>query len=237
MANAAGSHWLLEGEQARRRIDADAVVARAHDLVHEGGAGALTMRPLAASLGTSTSALYRLVPSKEWLLVAIVDLVFGEVDTSGPDSGKAAGRDRLHHLSRSVYVVLTAHPHLHEILTSHVAVTPNTLRVAEAALQLLREAGVDDESLVHAYNAWCGFVIGFTVLEAKPPDLTPEPRLQRAMRSVLDAATPEEHPMVTELMSDVATRAYGLTWRPDPLGGTRPSFEWGLTALLDGLAG
>ncbi len=236
MTNPTGSHWLFDDEP-RRRIDARAVVARAHDLVHEGGAGALTMRPLAASLGTSTSALYRLVPSKEWLLVAIVDLVFDEVDTGGPESRPASGRDRLLHLSRSLYDVLTAHPHLHEILASHVAVTPHTLRVAEAALESLREAGVDDRGLVHAYNAWCGYVIGFTVLEAKPPDLTPEPRLQQAMRSVLDAATPDDHPMVTELMSDVATRAYGLTWRPDPLGGTRSSFEWGLTALLDGLAG
>lgn len=229
-------HWLLRREQPRRRIDAHAIVAQAHALVHEGGSASLTMRPLAAALGTSTSALYRLVPSKQWLLVAIVDLVFSEVDTSvDDDDDETSGRERLERLSMDVRDVVAAHPHLHEVLASHVAVTPHTVRIAEASLSCLRDIGLDDLHLVDAYNAWFGYVIGFTAIEAKPPEHVPDPQLQRAMRSAITASG--NAPIVAELMPDVANRGLGLSWLPAPPGYARSSFAWGLTALLDGLEG
>jgi AcrR family transcriptional regulator len=228
-------HWLLKREQPRRRIDPSDVVKRAHALVHEGGAGSLTMRPLAASLGTSTSALYRLVPSRAWLLVAIVDLVFSEVDTSVA-SGRARPRVRLERLSRALRDVLSAHPHLHEVLASHVAVTPSTVHVAEAAMRCLREAGIKDAELIDAYNAWIGFVVGFTVIEMKPADLGPEPALQKAMQAQLSTVDRESHPVVSGLSPERLTQAYGLSWKPEPLGEARSSFEWGLKVMLDGIA-
>jgi AcrR family transcriptional regulator len=193
------------------------------------------MRPLAASLGTSTSALYRLVPSRAWLLVAIVDLVFSEVDTSVA-SGRARPRVRLERLSRALRDVLSAHPHLHEVLASHVAVTPNTVSVAEAAMKCLREAGIRDHELIDAYNAWIGYVVGFTVIEMKPADLAPEPELQRAMRAQVAATDRQSHPIVSKLSPQRLTQAYGLSWKPEPLGEARSSFDWGLKVLLDGIA-
>jgi hypothetical protein len=36
--------------------------------------------------------------------------------------------------------------------------------------------------LVDAYNAWCGYVVGFTAIEVKPPTITPDVSLQDTMR-------------------------------------------------------
>jgi AcrR family transcriptional regulator len=229
-----GEHWLLKREQPRRRIDADAVVAQAHVLVHEGGSAALTMRPLAASLATSTSALYRIVPSKEWLLVAIVDLVFSEVDTSVADADGASGRQRLERLSMALRGVMAAHPHLHDVLTSHVAVTPNTVRVAQSCLSCLRGMGVDDADLVDAYNSWFGYVVGYTTIESKPPEHEPDPHLWEAMSAHLSAAGVDA-PIVAELMPDIANRGLGLSWLPASPPDARSSFTWGLAIVLDGL--
>jgi TetR/AcrR family transcriptional regulator, tetracycline repressor protein len=231
-------HWLLrKQEPRRRRIDAQAIVEQAHALVHQGGAAALSMRALAAALGTSPTALYRHFPAKQWLLVAIVDYVLAEVDTSPADAEGVPGRDRLERLSSSLRAVLSAHPHLHEILTSQAALTPSTVRMAEAALGCLRDCGIADADLVDAYNAWCGYVIGFTVIEAKPPELAPDPQLQQAMRAQLEPTTTRNFPIVSELLPQVANLAYGLSWRPGRLGATGTSFEWGLKALLDGIEG
>jgi AcrR family transcriptional regulator len=229
-------HWLLQKQEPpRRRIDAQAIVEQAHTLVHEGGAAALSMRALAAALGTSPTALYRHFPAKQWLLVAIVDYVLAEVDTSPTDAEGMPGRERLERLSSSLREVLTGHPHLHEILTSQVALTPSTVRMAEAALGCLRDWGIADADLVDAYNAWCGYVIGFTAIEAKPPELAPDPQLQQAMRAQLERTTTRDFPLVSELLPQVANLAYGLSWRPGRLGATGTSFEWGLKALLDGM--
>jgi AcrR family transcriptional regulator len=231
---ARAGHWLLrDAEPVRRRIDGDAIVVVAHRLVHDGGGPALTMRSLAASLGTSTSALYRVVPSKPWLLVAIVDLVFAEVALP-PAGGRADARARLEALSMSVRDVLESHPHLHEILASHVAVTPNTVRIADAALTCLRDAGLAADELIDAYNAWIGYVIGFTTIEAKPAEYAPELELQRAMRAELERSTAAGSPVLEGLVADAANLAYGLSWLPVRLGGSEASFEWGLEALLDG---
>jgi len=225
--------WLFRREPKRREVDAGAVVEHAHDLVHAGGTTNLSMRRLAASLHTSTSALYRIVPSKEWLFVAIVDRVFAEVEDRTQDRGDASPRDRIMVVSRSLHDVLAAHPHLHEILSSHVAVTPNTLRVAAEALTCLQGLGVGDDQLLRAYDAWSGYVIGFTLIEAKPPELAPSEQLQRIMRAQIEeraAELPIERPVV-----DAAQLGYGLSWLPRRLGDDGSSFEWGLAALLDGL--
>jgi hypothetical protein len=166
-----------------------------------------------------------------------VDYVLAEVDTSPTDGEGMPGRERLERLSSSLRAVLSAHPHLHEILTSQVAVTPSTVRLAEAALRGLREWGIDDTDLVDAYNAWCGYVIGFTAIEAKPPELAPDPQLQQAMRAQLEPTTTRDFPLVSELLPEVANLAYGLSWRPGRLGATGTSFEWGLKVLLDGIEG
>jgi TetR/AcrR family transcriptional regulator, tetracycline repressor protein len=230
-------YWLHEdAEPARRRIDSHAIVEQAHALVHESGSAALTMRTLAAALGTSPSALYRRFPSKEWLLIAIVDYVFAEVrsPSSLPADGMS-GRDRLERLSSSLRHVLSSHPHLHEILTSRVVVTPNTVRIAASALTCLRDQGIADAA-IDAYNAWCGYVIGFTAIEVKPPELAPDPELQRAMRTQLERIS-SDFPILNELMPEVTSFAYGLSWLPGQLGEASTSFEWGLEALLDGFEG
>jgi AcrR family transcriptional regulator len=227
-------HWLHEdGEPGRRRIDSRAIVEQAHALLHEGGSAALTMRTLAAALGTSPSALYRRFPSKEWLLIAIVDYVFADVQSPPLHAEGMSGRDRLEQLSSSLRHVLSSHPHLHEILTSRLAVTPNTVRIAEAALTCLRDQGIGDARVVDAYNAWCGYVIGFTAIEVKPPELAPDPQLQHAMRTQLERIS-GDLPIINGLMPEVANLAYGLSWLPGRLGEARTSFEWGLKALLDG---
>jgi AcrR family transcriptional regulator len=228
-------HWLLGGEPPRRRwTDSDAIVREAHALVHAGGSDALTMRALAGALRTSTSELYRHVPSKQWLLIAIVDHVLAEVDAAVPERDGRSPRDRLERLSDSLRDVLAAHPHLHEILASHTAVTPSTVRLAEAGLTCLRDLGIDEPHLVDAYNAWCGYVIGFTAIEVKPRELAPDAALQRAMRTQLDAAALEDAPVLSERRGELVNRAFGLSWRPARFGGSSSSFAWGLHALLDG---
>lgn len=227
-------HWLLQRDApVRRRIDGRTIVERAHALVHEKGSEALSMRALATELGTSTSALYRHLPSKQWLLIAIVDHVLTDVDTASAHDRSASARSRLEALSESYHEVLASHPHLHSILTSHVTLTPSSMRIAEAAFGCLRDQGIPDDELVDAYNAWCGYVIGFSVLETKPRDLAPDPPLQRAMRAQLERLDPDRFPILAELRADIANHAYGLRWQGHRLGTGDSSFGWGLAALLD----
>ena len=228
-------HWLLQRQEpARRGIDGGTIVETAHTLVHESGLNALSMRILASELGTSTSALYRHVPSKQWLLVAVADHVLGELTTDPAGHGGADARERLDRLSSAYRDVLVAHPHLHEVLTSNVVLTPNTVRIAATALRCLHDLGLEGDELVDAYNAWCGYVVGFTILETKPAEREPAVDLQIAMRTQLDAAF-ESNPILAELPEGSAANIYGLRWRQATLGGSEGSFDYGLKIVIEGL--
>ena len=64
---------------ARPPLSRDRVVAEAMALADEHGLEALSMRALAGRLGVEAMSLYHHVASKEALLDAMVDAVFGEL--------------------------------------------------------------------------------------------------------------------------------------------------------------
>ncbi|MEV5829806.1 TetR/AcrR family transcriptional regulator [Spirillospora sp. NPDC052242] len=59
----------------RRRVDEQRIVARALRLAREDGLQAVTMRRLAEELGTAPMTLYRHIPDRQALLVAMLDEV------------------------------------------------------------------------------------------------------------------------------------------------------------------
>ena len=228
------THWLLEPSgRTRRSLTPEVVVEGAHELVHLHGREGLSMRSLAEALNTSTTHLYRQVPSKEWLLLAVVDYVLAEVDVT-PAYVPIFWRQQLWDLSMAVRKVLVAHPHLHPVLTDSLVLTPNMTRIAEAALYSLAQGPVPEPELIDAYNSWIGYVVGFTSVEIKPSAVEIEGDFKRALRSHLRGAD-DQFPTISGLKATVMNRTYGLRWSPKRLGTTGLSFEWGLDALLRGI--
>ena len=61
------------------RLDPSAIAAAARELVRSGGREALSLRPLAASLGVRAPSLYRYYPDRESLEGAVSELVAAEL--------------------------------------------------------------------------------------------------------------------------------------------------------------
>lgn len=228
------THWLLEPSgRTRRSLTPGVVVETAHELLHVHGREGLSMRSLAEALNTSTTHLYRQVPSKDWLLVAVVDYVLGEVDVA-PAYEPIFWRQQLWDLSMAVRKVLVAHPHIHPVLTDNIVLTPNMTKIAEAALHSFVQGPVPDPELIDAYNSWIGYVVGFTSVEIKPSTIEIEGDFKRVLRLHLRGAG-DHFPTISGLKATVMNRTYGLRWSPKRLGTTGLSFEWGLDALLRGI--
>lgn len=93
-----------------QNLSRDVVASTALQLVEEHGLGALTMRRLAAELGTAVTAIYWHVGNREVLLDLLVDrllLDLGTVDVHGDDP-----RSRITSLARQWRVRLWEHPQL-----------------------------------------------------------------------------------------------------------------------------
>jgi AcrR family transcriptional regulator len=123
-------------EHDRARIAATAVA-----LADAGGLGAISMRKVAAALGTGPASLYRYVDSRDELYELMVDSVAGELDLSRPPSGDWRGDlVALAHQLRAIY---RRHPWLLDLVPGRVGLGPRAVDQLEHALAAL--AGLDVE--------------------------------------------------------------------------------------------
>ncbi len=178
-----------DGEQSRRRaLTRERVVAEALTIIAAEGAGALSMRGLAARLGVVPGALYRHVRSKEQLCDLAVDGVLAEVDTrAGRDIGWT---EQVRVLARRLRAVLEDHPGIAALLKTRDPLGPHSLALAEAFLTALHGAGLPARQTAQAYSLVYDYTLGFalsdrtTVNEQRVQDPETRRQLQAFFRSL-----------------------------------------------------
>ncbi len=130
-------------EPDRPRLSKSAVVSRALELTDHDGVDALTIRRLATELGVTPMALYWHFRSKDELLVALSDHIWNEIDLEM--DAAAPWPDQLRAILQSLVGVLRAHPSGAQLVLTHEKQSEGSMRTAEIALGLLRDAGFDAE--------------------------------------------------------------------------------------------
>jgi AcrR family transcriptional regulator len=199
MANApqraadAGQHSLWfsppDGQESRRRaLTRERVVAEALTVIGTDGAGALSMRALAARLGVVPGALYRHVRSKEQLCDLAVDGVLAEVD--GQAGHALAWTGRVTALARALRTTLEDHPGIAALLKTRDPLGPHSLALAEAFLRALQEAGLPRRETALAFCLVYDYTLGFalsdrtTVNEQRVQDTATRRELHTFFRSL-----------------------------------------------------
>jgi AcrR family transcriptional regulator len=120
-----------------RKLDLDAVVDTAADIADDRGLEAVSLRRVANRLGVTPMALYRYVESKEDLLDALAERLYGELDL--PD-GTGGWWDGLVGLAHSTRRLLLAHPWAAPLFARPLA-GPNAHGLDDALQHELRRAG------------------------------------------------------------------------------------------------
>jgi AcrR family transcriptional regulator len=209
--------------RARTPLSRDRILRAALDLADRDGFEACTMRKLGAQLGVEAMSLYRHVTSKEDLLSGLVDQVFGEVevDEPGTTEWRTAMRDRAH----SHRAAMRRHPWAIGVMEGRMQPGPESLRVHDGTLGLLREAGFPFRAAVHANSVVDAYVYGFALQErdlpARADGATAEVMREQA-RNVPDMG---DHPYLVEAMGAFADGGYDFD----------AEFAFGLELILDGI--
>ncbi|THV28452.1 TetR/AcrR family transcriptional regulator [Glycomyces paridis] len=194
---------------------ADAAVA----LADAEGLGAVTMRAVAADLGTGPASLYRYVGNRDELVEAMIDRVHGELDHRGVPSGD--WRADMLALARGNRVLYLRHPWLLDTVESATHSGPNAIAYLERALGALSVVDADPTAKFEAIGVLNALVVMLT-------------RSETATAS--DAATALLHARFAEAAADGAHPhlAAALTDRsPDQTPEDR--FERIVLRVLDGL--
>jgi AcrR family transcriptional regulator len=180
-------------------LDRAQIVAAALELAKREGIEALSIRRLATEVGAARMALYRHVPDKDALLDLVANAVAEQEIISGALAGDGPWPDRLRSIARGMRRQGLAYPGLVELLMSRGNHGPAGLRLAQAILDAIAEAGLDDERTAYGYLAFVDIVLGRVHREIHGDPTSPERNevLLRAWQSkpvagYLSAVTPDQ---------------------------------------------
>lgn len=220
--------WSKQRRTPRRQAPSvDQIVRAAIKIADTEGLAALSMRRVAAELGSGTASLYRYVASRDELLDLMIDAVRGE---AAPPPLSGDWRTDLAHVARHARATLLRHPWLGLELAGRPALGANSLRHYDVALAAAAELTPDITLAANAVDTVLAYVLGAVAREQA------EQQAQR--RSGLTKQ--QWQASVGSYVRDViASGAYPQFARwvleaDDP--GPDQRFDFGLACVLDGVA-
>jgi AcrR family transcriptional regulator len=133
---------------AKAPLSCDIIVSTALDILAKEGMTGLSLRRVATALDTGAASLYVYLTNLNELHALMLDQALAEVAL--PEDGEASWQDRLKSYLLSYLHILNARPGLAQLAMTTVATGPNSLRMWDVLLGLLREGGIVDRRLVEA---------------------------------------------------------------------------------------
>lgn len=206
------------------------IAATAIAIADREGLDAVSMRRVAAELGSGTMSLYRYVRTKDELHDLMRDAVAGE-DHPGSVTPSGHWRADLRTAAHQMRATALRHPWLPEVMVGRPSFGPNEIQGAELILSVLDALGLSPDETLGALGLIGAFVRGFVTQELaerswRRPATTPEERAwQKGMSAYLTGLVESgRYPHFTKVRA-------GADKSPDP----DLVFDWQLDRVLDGL--
>ena len=175
-------------ESARRvRLDRDAVVTAAIQLVDAEGIDALTIRRLAKDLHVTPTALYWHFTDKQALLDALGDRLWNEAALQIVEASSAETWDELRAIFEALLTVFRQHPAIAALAPFRVIDCDAGLAITEKVLSLLGAAGYDEAASADAARLLLNTVVMLVTSQpgASVPDEAERSQMMRAKRAAL----------------------------------------------------
>jgi len=215
------SVWLRPGHAARQPVPAfsrDEITRVAIELADQGGLEAVSMRRIAARVGSAPTSLYWYFSDKDELYELMTDAVLGEIPL--PEHPSGDWRADLAVIAQAVRTTLSRHSWYAQI-GIHPVAGPQTRRFIVAAVRAFEGVGLSEQTTADIFGAVNNYISGFIQREAAWARFAARAAAAASTSPPgapgTDVITPEVLAARTQLSSDA-------------------SFEFGLQCLLDGIA-
>ncbi|TCO59617.1 TetR/AcrR family transcriptional regulator [Actinocrispum wychmicini] len=202
----------------RGALDRDTVIAAALEIADRDGLSGVTMARVAEALGGSPMSLYRHLNDKQELLDAVVDLALSESPRIAQDG--RPWRVRLEEFASESRLNALRHPALIEIHLENTVRGPGAAAVGLDVIDLLHQAGFDEDSSIRAFMALRNYLLGAMAWEVSRFRGGGEEFAHQVSDTFVHEDTPVDSPL----------RRLGEVLSVDPEG----QFMFGLDRLLDG---
>jgi AcrR family transcriptional regulator len=179
------------------------------------------MRRVADVLGTGPASLYRHVAGRDELVALVVDHVIGSIPRARTPQGD--WRTLCEWTSRRFRAHLLDHRAFVPLITSAQLLGPRSMRGREAVVSSLIRQGFSPVDAVRTQLVLQHFIVATVQLDVRAAARTPAER--RQLRQLFAGQDPERFPTVVAHADILSTQR------------SEDEFEFGLRALLDGIAG
>ncbi|SEF34070.1 regulatory protein, tetR family [Amycolatopsis pretoriensis] len=227
MADEPALVWAKERRSPRRQAPSvEQIVRTALAIADAEGVPALSMRRVAADLGSGTASLYRYVASRDELL----DLMIDEVKAAERTELTGDWRADLASVAHQVRATLLRHPWLSGEIPGRPALGTNSLRRHEAALAAAAQLSGDITFAAGAVDVVLAYVFGTVTQELA------ELQAQRRSGLTKEQWQASVGPYIREV---IASGEYPQFARRVIEGEDRTAeevFAFGLDCVLDGIA-
>ncbi|KZM74421.1 TetR/AcrR family transcriptional regulator C-terminal domain-containing protein [Nocardia terpenica] len=220
--------WMRDRPRGGRPvISEEKIVGTAIRIADAEGLDALSMRRIAAEMGSGTTSLYRHIANKDELIELMVDAVYAEAPFLGPAADWQA--EMAAH-AREFRALLLRHPWLGQQASRRPALGPNVIRHADHALGLVGAATDDPTRVALMVDAVNTYVLGSVATELA------ELEAQRSTGMTEDEWRNSVGEYVQQVVESGKYPHFNrrIIEAEDPDADER--FEFGLTSLLAGLA-
>ncbi|MET9888228.1 TetR/AcrR family transcriptional regulator C-terminal domain-containing protein [Streptomyces sp. NPDC006430] len=225
---AAALVWSKTRRTPRRQAPSvERIVATAIAIADAEGLPALSMRRVAADLGSGTASLYRYVAGRDELVDLMIDTVHGEDPLPAPTGDWRAD---LSHVARQLRTVLLRHPWLGSELPGRPTLGPNSLRRMEACLAAASALTPDISRAVDAVEAVLAYTLGAVGTELA------ELRAQQRSGLTEDQWRASVAPYIREVVDSGAYPQFARRVIEAEDADPEQRFGFGLSCMLDGVA-
>lgn len=150
----------------RARFTVADVRAHAIQIVDKDGLGSLSMRSLAASLGTGPMTIYNYVKDREELEGLVAEAVLADVRLPRRSD---SWRSDVKSIATAIWRSVRQHPNAAPLVLTRRTVSAAGYLPAERLIEALGRAGLSDLDLLAAFRAVLSLVMGATQVELAGP--------------------------------------------------------------------
>jgi DNA-binding transcriptional regulator YhcF (GntR family) len=219
---------VSQPQQKRGELSTAAIVASATRIADTEGLEALSMRRVATDLDVATMSLYRYVPSKDELVLQMIDSALGEA--AFPEHAPGHWRPRMELAARLLWTVLLRHRWLAGAMTvARPQLLPNALTYADWVLTALDEAGLDTSERLYVHVSMFSFARGVALSLAEEAEAEQETGIDA------DEWMERQGPALSALVGERDSAVARLAAEGNPEFDLERLFEFGLARLLDGV--
>lgn len=219
----------------KREMSVEKIVEAAMSIADREGLAAVSMNRIASSLGFTTMSLYRYIPSKDDLLLLMLDAAC-DIQIPEKDDEDMDWREKMRLYFRASLDVMRRHPWFTDIPISGVPVTPKNMEIVDLGLWTTRDLPLNEFEkisvvlLLSSYSRSCAVIMkdmDQALKAGKSPGAFSGTDYSQALKKLV---TPERFPdLYPVVMSGAYTEDYEGA---NPVG---DDFEFGLERILDGI--